>query len=346
MAPGYSTQYVLQERPETHITPTTFARLDVPIEKPGEKQILVQVQYLSIDPAMRGWLRDTRSYVPPVKIGEVMRAAGLGTVVETGPGSQFSVGDVVYGLFGWREYAIVSDDDQSLKKIVVPPKAELLDFLGVLGSSGLTAYFGLFDVGKLKPTDTVVVSGAAGAVGSIVCQLAKMFGCPKVVAIAGSPEKCKWLKEELGVDEALNYKEEGFKQEFKDKVGYFDVYFDNVGGEILDLALTRMKEGARIALCGAISDYNKKTPAGLTNYLSLISMRATLQGFIVFDYRAQYPKAIAEMAKWIEEGKLKRRFTVVEGLDKAYDALNMLFTGGNTGKTVVKVTSNAEASRL
>ncbi|KAL5526584.1 hypothetical protein ACEPAF_8308 [Sanghuangporus sanghuang] len=342
MAPKSFARYVLAERPKEHVTPSTFKKEVVPIPEPKDDQVLVQVNYLSMEPAMRGWLNDRRSYIPPVQIGETMRAAGLGKVVATGPNSKFKVGDVVSGLLGWAEFALLNE--KRLEKIDVPPKAELLDFLGVLGTSGLTAYFGLLDVGKVKPGETVVVSGAAGAVGSTACQIAKLKGA-KVIGIAGSEEKCRWLTEELGIDAALNYKSDKFYDDFKSVVGYFDVFFDNVGGEILNFALTRMNKKARIVLCGGISDYNKSSPDGLKSYLALIAMSAKIEGFIVLDYKDQFRVAVAEMAGWISEGELKRRFTVVNGLDKAYDALNMLFTGGNTGKLVVQV-SPSEQSKL
>ncbi|EJD06584.1 alcohol dehydrogenase [Fomitiporia mediterranea MF3/22] len=342
MASQNHTQYVLAERPKEHVLATTFRKETVPTPQPGEKQVLVKVNYLSMEPAMRGWLNDRRSYIPPVQIGEVMRAGGLGTVVAAGPNSKFKTGDIVTGLLGWTEFALL--DDKGLSTIDVPPRAELLDFLGILGTTGLTAYFGLLDVGQIKPGETLVVSGAAGAVGSIVCQIGKIKGA-KVVGIAGGDDKCTWLKNEIGIDVALNYKSETFHEEFKKDVGYFDVYFDNVGGEILNFLLTRMNKKARIALCGAISDYNKPVPDGLTSYLNLISMSAKMEGFIVLNYKDQWPAGVAELANWIADGKLKRRFTIVHGLEKAYDAMNMLFTGGNTGKLIVQVAQH-EQSRL
>ncbi|KZT20166.1 NAD(P)-binding protein [Neolentinus lepideus HHB14362 ss-1] len=335
------TRIVLQERPKADITSSTFRKeaASLPAQV-GDGQVLVQVHWLSLDPAMRGWLNDTRSYLPPVQIGEVMRAAGLGKVVEAGKGAGFEPGDLVAGTFGWTEYAIVKA--KAVEKIVLPKGAELLDFLGPLGSSGMTAYFGLEDICALKPGETLVVSGAAGSVGSLVCQMGKKKGA-KVIAIAGSDEKCSWLEKELGVDKALNYKSPSWHADFK-KLGYLDAFFDNVGGEILDFMLTRLNKGARIALCGAISDYNRK-PKGLTSYLALISQRAKIQGFIVFDYADQYPKAIKDIAEWLEDGTLKRKFHIVEGIENAPKALPMLFSGGNTGKLVVKV-DHGDKSKL
>jgi NADPH-dependent curcumin reductase CurA len=332
------TRIVLQERPKGDIIPDrTFKQLQVSLNelKPKEKEVLVKVNYISLDPAMRGWLDDRRSYVPPVKIGETMRASVIGTVVEAGSGSRFSKGDIVTGTLGWAEYFVAPD--KFLEKVSIPQGAQMLDFLGVLGMTGLTAYFGLLEVGKIKAGETLVVSGAAGATGSIVCQIGKIKGA-KVVGIAGGPDKCKWLKETLGVDEAIDYKSADFHAQCKQKIGYLDVFFDNVGGEILDYMLTRLNKGARIALCGAISDYNsREKPSGLKSYLNLISQRARIEGFIVFDYAAQYPTALAEMAGWLAEGRIQRKFHVVEGISKAPSTLPLLFSGGNTGKLVIKV---------
>jgi len=291
---------------------------------------------------MRGWLRDTRSYLPPVQIGEVMRASGLGTVVKTGSGSKFEIGDIVQATVGWTEYAVM--DDKHCTKIVPPKGTDSLDFLNTLGLPGMTAYFGLKDVGKLKKGETLFVSGAAGAVGSLACQLGKHAGA-KVIAIAGSDEKCAWLEQELGVDKALNYKSKTFYKDWKAQ-GYLDVYFDNVGGDILDFALTKLNKGARVVLCGAISEYNSVKPKGLQSYMSLISQRAKMEGFIVFDYASQYPAAVKEIAAALADGSIKRKFHIVEGLEKAPEALPMLFTGGNTGKLVIKVAEEDSKSKL
>ncbi|KAH9000376.1 hypothetical protein EDB92DRAFT_1940117 [Lactarius akahatsu] len=305
MSSKHYTQIVLNERPITDITPTTFRIEKVPFGlKPSAGEVLVQVNWLSLDPAMRGWLRDARSYVPPVQIGEVMRAAGLATVVEVGEGSKLQPGDVVQCMPG-----------------------------------GLTAYFGLVDVAKIKAGETLVVSGAAGAVGSVACQIGKIHGA-KVIGIAGSDDKCRWLTEELKIDAALNYKSPTFQDEFKNAVGYLDVFFDNVGGEILDFALTRLNKGARIALCGAISQYNASKPKGISAYLNLISQRAKIEGFLVFDYADRYPEALTNLSKWISEDRIIRKFHIVEGLEKAPESLPLLFSGGNTGKLVVRVSGS------
>ncbi|KAJ7593099.1 hypothetical protein C8J56DRAFT_1045535 [Mycena floridula] len=338
--PSHYTHIVLNERPVKDIVENTFRTEKVPFQlKAGDKQVLVRVTWLSLDPAMRGYLNDARSYLPPVKIGEVMRAIGLGVVVEAGPGSRFSPGQTVTGPFGWSEYSVLNDKD--VTALQIPPGGQALDFLNSLGSSGMTAYFGLTDVLQLKPGQNLVVSGAAGSVGVLVCQLAKKLGA-KVTGIAGSKEKCDWLLNELGIDKVLDYKSPTFKADFKE-VGYVDAFFDNVGGEILDMVLTRLNKDARIALCGAISAYNGVTYR-LKNYLALISQRATIQGFIVFDYEDRYPEAIEVISKGLSDGSIKRKFHVVEGLEKAPASLPMLFTGGNTGKLVVKVSEDAKAN--
>ncbi|KAJ8515676.1 hypothetical protein ONZ45_g6960 [Pleurotus djamor] len=334
MSPSQYKRIVLNERPVAEIQSNTFRTEVQPFDlQPGGSEALVRVTWLSLDPAMRGYLKDARSYLPPVKIGETMRAMGLGVVVKAGPGSKFKVGDNVTGAFGWTEYAVMQD--KGLTRVELYPGVQLLDYLNTLGSSGLTAYFGLKDIGKLKAGETLLVSGAAGSVGAIVCQLGKQLGA-KVYAIAGGEEKCNWLVKELGVDGAFNYKSPTFRSDLK-KMGYLDVYFDNVGGEILDIALTRLNQGARIVLCGAISAYNDAKPRGISNYLTLISQRATIQGFIVFDYAHRYPEALAALSKGLSDGTLKRKFHIVEGIEQAPVALPMLFSGGNTGKLVVKV---------
>ncbi|KAJ7174423.1 hypothetical protein C8R46DRAFT_1080869 [Mycena filopes] len=331
---------VLNSLPVGDIEPNTFRTETLPLNlKPATGEVLVQVTWLSLDPGLRGYLRDVRSYTPPVQIGETMRALGLGVVVEAGSKSAHSVGQLVSGPFGWTEFAVMKD--KNVEKITAPKGVKPLDFLNVLGNSGLTAYFGLRDVCQLKPGDKMVVSGAAGAVGAVACQLGKRAGAT-VYAIAGSQEKCDWLVKEVGVDKAFNYRSPTFRKDFKDGAGYIDVFFDNVGGEILDLVLTRLNKGARIALCGAISQYNNTKPKGLQNYLTLIGQRAKLQGFLIFDYTSEFPAAREELGRAIADGSLKSRFHIVEGLEQAPLALPMLYIGGNTGKLVVKVSQEPQ----
>ncbi|KAF8626983.1 hypothetical protein AX15_004575 [Amanita polypyramis BW_CC] len=342
--PTHYKRILLNSRPVGAIEPDTFRTEVLPFDdklKPGNKQVLVKSLWISLDPAMRGWIRDTRSYIPPVQIGETMRSFGLGVVTEVGPNSDFSEGDYVGGLLGMTEYVVI--DDSGLEKLTVLPGVTLLEHLNTLGMSGMTAYFGLKEVGKIKKGETLVVSGAAGSVGSLVCQFGKAAGA-KVYAIAGSQDKCDWLEKELGVDGAFNYKSPTFRGDIK-KIGYLDVFFDNVGGEILDMMLSRLNKGARIVLCGAISAYNDVKPKGLQGYLSLISQRASITGFIVFDYVSQYPEARRELAEGIRNGTIKSKFHIVEGgVEQAPVALPMLFNGGNIGKLVVKVAEDEKTN--
>lgn len=356
--PSQQTQIVLRERPTAAIkdslgeNDSTYEKRTVPVPQESELkdgEVLVRVEYVSLDPAMRGWLRDARSYLPPVQIGEVMRAGGVGVIVASKfPG--LSKGDQVSGTLGWQQYARVPG--KSVEKRSIREGSSLLDYLGPLGSSGQTAYWGIFDVAAIKKDDVVVVTGAAGSVGSVAVQLAKLKGC-KVIAVAGADDKCQWLKDSLGADEALNYKDPNFKKTYREivtkKYGYIDAIFENVGGDILDMSLLCMKPHARIALCGAISDYNNPKPNGLKNYQTIIAMRIKLQGFIVFDYAKRYSEAEHDMAKWMKEGKLARKFHVVgeeldakarehgKSLEQCPKALNDLFAGKNVGKMVVKV---------
>lgn len=346
MLPKHYTRIVLAERPKTDITPTTFRKETVAFDlKPGPGEALVRVDWLSLDPAMRGWIKEVASYIEPVQVGAVMRSTGLGTVMEAGEGCELKPGDTVVGATGWTEYAVMKKADIFQKitdgsGIGLPPGTQPLDFLGPLGiSGGITAYFGLLDVAKIKAGETLVVSGAAGHVGSLACQIGKIYGA-KVIGIAGTDDKCRWLKDELKIDAALNYKSPSFREEFKKTVGHLDVFFDNVGGEILDLALSRLKQGARIALCGAISDYNALKPKGISNYMNLIAQRAKIEGFVVVDYVPRFPEALRELVKWISEGRLIRKYHIVEGLESAPESLPLLFTGGNTGKLVVRVTGS------
>nr|GAT60775.1 predicted protein [Mycena chlorophos] len=333
---------VLASRPVGDIEPNTFRTEKHPVSAlvPGDGEVLVQVTYLSCDPAQRGYIRDVRSYLPPVQIGETMRAQGLGVVIKVGKGSTLNVGQTVTGAFGWTEFAVMKE--QHVDKITVPKGVQAIDFLNTLGMSGLTAYFGIRDICQIKPGETVIVSGAAGSVGSVACQLARRAGAGKVYAIAGSPDKCEWLEKEVGVDRALNYKSKTFYSDLKG-IGYIDVYFDNVGGDLLDMVLTRLNKGARIALCGAISQYNATKPKGLQNYLTLISQRATLRGFIILDYVPEFPAAIEELAVALVDGSIKRKFHIVDGLEQAPVALPWLFAGKNEGKLLVKVSDEPKA---
>jgi NADPH-dependent curcumin reductase CurA len=328
----------LAERPIDNIVPgRTFTAKQHTIPDAASLQdgeVLLKTLYLSLDPAMRGWLRDRRSYLPPVQIGEVMRGTGVGQIVAS-KAKDFPVGSYATGNCGWSEYAVLSANkpEQSLQSLSLPEGAVPTDALGALGLTALTAYFGILDVGQVKKGDFVVVSAAAGATGSIAGQIAKIQGA-RVLGLAGGADKVRWLKEELGFDDALDYKNPDFKKKFREATkDLIDVYFDNVGGEILDMALAQAKPFARFVQCGAISEYNKEKAEGIKNYTTIISMRIRMQGFIVFDFLERYGEARKQLAQWLSEGKLKRKETVVKGgLSQAESALLGLFKGQNMGK--------------
>ncbi|MET0136582.1 MAG: NADP-dependent oxidoreductase [Kibdelosporangium sp.] len=327
--------YRLAARPVGLPKASDFQYAEEPVEQPAEGQFLVQVEYVSLDPAMRGWMNTRRSYVRPVEIGEVMRASGAGKVIESRhPG--FSVGDYVTGLFGVRAYAISDGRDVSVVDLSLAPAPV---HLGTLGMSGLTGYFGLLDIGRPEAGQTVVVSAAAGAVGNITGQIAKLKGC-RVIGIAGGAQKCRLLVDELGFDAAIDYKAGDVRRELRELTpDGIDVYFDNVGGEILEAALACLARGARVVISGAISQYNATDPVpGPANYMQLLVQRASMTGFLIFDYAEQYPRAVAELAGWLREGRLKSLEQVVEGGIKAFPATLLdLFAGQNTGKLVLAV---------
>lgn len=340
--PDSSLEVYLAERPETTITSSTFATRRVPTpglnELPRDKS-LVRVLYVSVEPAMRGWLSVRRSYVPPVEIGAVMRAFALGVVVRSEQRSW--LGRLVFGLFGWTEYAI--SENEKLKLVQVPRGVPATAVMGALGTTGMTAYFGLLHVGCLRRGDVVVVSAAAGATGSIVAQIAKLHHC-YVIGIAGGMSKCEYLQNELGI-RAVDYKSEegvdaGLKRTLDGK--RIDVYFDNVGGPTLEAVLRRLNIGARVIICGGISQYNSKVPPpGPRNYLALIANRASMTGFLLYDYEDKFPTAFRDLSKWMASGKLKAREDEVEGLENAPIALQRLFDGKNIGKVIVRVSDDA-----
>ncbi|KAF1829095.1 NAD(P)-binding protein [Decorospora gaudefroyi] len=343
--PSYTSVH-LAERPQDAVvagkTFTPKQQQIPPASSLKDGQVLFQTLYLSLDPAMRGWLNPTRSYIPPVEVGAVMRGSGIGIIVAS-KSKKFPVGTYATAMCGWSEYAVLAE--KHVEPLDLPEGAVPTDALGVLGMTGLTAYFGILDIGQVKAGDFVVVSGAAGATGSVVGQIAKLKGA-KVLGLAGEDSKVQWLKEELGFDDALNYKDPEFQKKFRAATkGLIDVYFDNVGGEILDLALSRAKSFARFVMCGAISEYNKKKPRGPSNYLMIISMRIRMQGFVVFDFADRYAEARKQLAQWLSEGKLKRKETVIKGgITKAEEALVGLFEGKNTGKIMVQV-ADPEAAK-
>ena len=335
MSQAINHQVRLAARPTGLPTREHWRFTEEAVPEPGEGQFVVRIAYLSLDPAMRGWMNEGKSYIRPVAIGEVMRAGAVGHVIASRhPG--FAVGDAVSGAFGVQEYA--TSDGKAVHK-VDPRVAPLPRYLGVLGMPGMTAWFGLFDIGKPEPGETVVVSGAAGAVGSVVGQLAKAHGC-RVVGIAGGAGKCAWIRDELGFDAAIDYKSEDVKAALKEHCPEgIHVYFDNVGGDILDAALARLAMHARIVICGAISQYNaEKGVRGPANYMSLLVNRASMTGMVVFDYAARYGEAAQAMAGMLRDGRLKAREDVVGGGVQAFpDALPKLFRGENTGKLVLEV---------
>ena len=316
------------------VTRENFDLVEEDIAEPGDGEVLVKTQYISLDPAMRGWMAEGRSYIPPVQLGEVMRAGMVGEVIASG-GERFSEGENVTGWLGVQEYALCPE---SAVFAVDPSAAPLTTYLGALGMPGMTAYFGLLDVAAAKGGETVVVSGAAGAVGSVVGQIARIKGA-RAVGIAGGPEKCEWVAGELGFDACIDYKNADVAAALREHCPEgIDVYFDNVGGEILDAALARLARGARVAICGAISQYNNlDSMRGPSNYMSLLVNRARMQGFVVLDYMGRFGEAQREMAGWIAEGKLIAREDVVEGFDSFPEALARLFAGENVGKLVLKV---------
>lgn len=308
------------------------------VAEPGPGGVLVKTLYLSLDPAMRGWMNEGKSYIAPVEIDAVMRAGGVGRVIAS-KNPEFAVGDHVSAGLDVQEYCLIPEAQikrSSLFKI--DPSLGLSTWLNTLGMPGMTGYFGLLDVGQPKAGETVVVSGAAGAVGQTVGQIAKLKGC-RVVGIAGGQEKCDWVVNELGFDACIDYKGDDVKAGLKAQCpNGIDVYFDNVGGEILDAVLTRITRGARIIICGAISQYNNTTPVkGPANYLSLLVNRARMEGIVVFDYADRYPQAIAELSGYLKAGTLKSREDIVIGLDTFPETLLKLFNGENFGKLVLQV---------
>ena len=330
-------QLLLKKRPIGLPDKNTWALVETNISELKEGEFLIKCEYVSLDPAMRGWLNDTRSYIPPVQIDEVMRAGGVGKVIASN-NPDFKVGDSVYGQTGVQQYIIT--DGKGYHKID-PSLASLPMYLGTLGMPGMTAYFGILEVGELKEGDTVLVSGAAGAVGSVVGQIAKIKNC-KVIGIAGGADKCKYLIDELGFDGAIDYKSDDIKAKIKEHFPKgLDVYFDNVGGEILDAALGRLAMHARIVICGAISQYNNTTAVkGPSNYMSLLVSRASMKGMVVFDYAKDYGKAAQQMGQWMMQGKLKSKEDIYKGIENFHETFLRLFSGEKIGKLVLKVSED------
>ncbi len=327
---------VLAQRPEGMVDDGTVREeaQDVPVAGAGEA--LAKVRYLSIDPTIRTWMDDAPGYLPPIGIGDVIRSGGIAEVLESNTDT-YKPGQLLFGMTGWQDYVIADDGERALQALPpgVPPTAAL----GLFGITGMTAYFGLLDVGKMKEGDVVVVSGAAGATGSTVGQIAKLKGAKKVIGIAGGREKCSWIVDELGFDGAIDYKGENVAARLREEApDGIDVYFDNVGGDILNTCLAQLAMKGRVVVCGAISAYNDRGAVkGPSNYVNLIRIRGRMEGFLILDYLTRMPEGQAEIAGWLSEGKIKSAEHVVEGLERAPEALNLLFTGGNIGKVIVKV---------
>ncbi len=328
-----NTQVCLAARPAGLPKDSDWEIHRVPLPQVESDQFVAEVLYVSLDPAMRGWMNDARSYIEPVQIGEVMRAGGIARIRESKL-SGFDVGEHIFCMSGVQQFCV--SDGSGVQK-VDPQIAPLPTFLGVLGMTGLTAYFGMLEVAGIETGETVVVSGAAGAVGSVAGQIARIHDC-RVVGIAGGKQKCDYLVKELGFDAAIDYKGENLGKALRRHCPKgIDVFFDNVGGETLNTALPLLRMHGRVAICGAISQYNNTGPvAGPSNYLSLLVSRARMEGFIVFDYADRYPEAIAAMGAWLAAGKLKSKEQIEDGIENFPAVLLKLFEGGNFGKLILR----------
>ena len=328
-------QIIFKKRPSGVPDADTWQLEANPIPELEEGEILVEQHYISLDPAMRGWMNDTKSYIPPIAIDDVMRAGSIGKVIKNNGNPKFEIGDVVTSWGGVQQYAITNGDGWYKVDDRLAPMPK---YIGILGMPGMTAYFGITEVGKIKEGDIVLVSVAAGAVGSVVGQIAKIKGCT-VIGIAGGKNKCDYIVNELGFDDAIDYKSENIYTALKKKCPKgIDVYFDNVGGKILDAALSKLRMHARVVICGAISQYNNKSKIdGPSNYLSLLVTRSTMQGMVVMDYTKRFGEAANQMGQWMKEGKLTSREDIYEGIENFHVTYNRLFSGDKNGKLVLKV---------
>ena len=333
-------QLILKNRPIGLPDKDTWELQEVPVPEIQDGEVLVQQLYISLDPAMRGWMNDVKSYIPPIALGDVMRAGSVGKIIAS-KHPHLKEGIYISGWGGVQQYVVTNGKGWYP---VNPKLAPLPTYISTLGMPGMTAYFGILEVGQIKAGETVLVSGAAGAVGSVVGQIAKIKGC-KVVGIAGGPDKCAYLLNKLGFDGAIDYKNEsvrkGIKKEMPEGI---DVYFDNVGGEILDIALAKIRRNARIVICGAISQYNSTSIKGPSNYLSLLINRARMEGMVVMDYAKDYGKAAMQMGQWIMEGKLHSKEDIYEGIENFYDTFLRLFSGEKLGKLILKVGEKTSVS--
>ena len=334
--PDQNRRLVLARRPTGAVENDDVRVEQVAIPEPGDGEALIHNRFLSIDPTIRTWMDDAPGYLPPIAIDEVVRSGGIGEVVSSNS-DRYEVGSLVFGMLGWQDYTIA--DAASAVMQTVPQGIDPAAALSVFGTTGMTAYFGLIDVGRVNEGEAVVVSGAAGATGSTVAQIARIKGASPVVGIAGTPEKCAWLVDELGLDAAINYKTDNVAARLRETCpNGIDLYFDNVGGPLLDICLGQLAMRGRVIVCGAIATYNERGKiVGPANYRNLIRIRGRMEGFLILDYLDRFAEAQAEMGGWLAEGKIAYKVHVVEGLEHAPDALNLLFTGGNTGKVIVRV---------
>jgi NADPH-dependent curcumin reductase len=328
-------QWLTAARPRGDAQESDFRWNEATLAEPGDGQFLARTVYISLDPSNRIWMNGAESYLPPLPLGEVMRGIGIG-VVEESRHPNFAKGDIVQGFLGWQQYSL--QNGEGVGKLPKDLPVPLAAFFGLLGHIGLTAYFGLLDITNPKPGETLVISTAAGAVGSLVGQIGKIKGL-NVVGLTGSDEKCRWIQDELGFDAAINYKTANVPEALKQNCPKgIDIYFDNVGGEILEAVLNQINLGARISLCGMISQYSADQPVpGPSNLANLIVKRAKMEGFLCTDYNSRAEEAFTQMIGWLIQGKLKYRVDVVQGLENAPGALHKLFDGSNTGKLIVQV---------
>jgi hypothetical protein len=329
-------QLLLRRRPSGLVSDEDFELREAPAPRAGPGEVVVRTLYLSFDPTQRGWLNDAPGYMPPVQIGEPMRAGAIGQVVDS-QRADFAAGDLVQGLMSWQDYVLVGGKAaEGLSR--VRGRFPLTWHLGVLGMTGMTAYFGMLDVGKVRAGDTVAVSGAAGATGSVAGQIAKIAGC-RVIGIAGGPEKCRWLTETAGFDAAIDYKSEKVRARLAALAPRgIDVFFDNVGGAILDAALLNLAQRARVVICGGISSgYGTEMPPGPKHYMQLVFKSARMEGFLILTYRERFGEALARLGRWVEEGRIRFEEDVIDGLENAPRTLRRLFEGANFGKQILKV---------
>ncbi len=334
--PASMQRIVLRRRPEGLLTWDDVELLEVPLPVPGPGQALLHNEVIAIDASVRSWLSPARGYLPPVELGEVVRCSSAGRIVATNS-EQYGLGDVVTSLAGWEQYSLVNEDYFTTPLSAPDPDYDVAAFLSLYGSTGCTAYIGMVDVARVAEGETVVVSAAAGATGSVAAQIAKLHGC-RVIGITGSDDKCTWLLDELGLDGAINHRTENISARLKELAPRrVDVFFDNVGGEVLDAVLSRLAVHARVVLCGAIAGYNDTVkPPGPSNYLNLIQQRASMTGFLAIDEIPRFGEIGDQLRAWVDEGRLRYAAHTFEGLESSVDALNAMFTGANTGKIIIR----------